>query len=61
MGEFFSPFITRPHLFQSVTCIINDFFTVFLGESRFLGIRKDIQNHLRRTAKFREGANKSLI
>jgi hypothetical protein len=43
-GRVLSPFIKRPHLFQSFTCIINDFFTILFGESRFLGIWKDIQN-----------------
>ena len=32
--------------------IINDFLAIFLGESPFLSIRKDIQNNFRRTAQF---------
>lgn len=36
-------------LFQSLTCFINDFFSVFLGESTLLRIRKNIQHNLRRT------------
>ncbi|OUE59063.1 hypothetical protein AZ012_003336 [Citrobacter amalonaticus] len=39
-------------LFQSLTCFINDFLTIFLSESRFLSIWKDIQNHLGRTTQF---------
>lgn len=39
-------------LFQSLTCFINDFLAIFLSESRFLSIWKDIQNHLGRTTQF---------
>jgi hypothetical protein len=34
-------------LFQSFTCIINDFFTIFLGESRFLGSSQKTENKAR--------------